>query len=194
LKTLHLLLAVVIIALLFGCAPKHVGTPLSERVPQAVSEGTETQAPTDAQRDGAVSEEELFRRSEEARRRAAAEAAAEAEKKAKQAGLPKDIYFDFDSYTLKPEASSILKELAQLLNQARATRIVLEGHCDERGTTEYNMVLGQKRADAAREYLAASGVAQNRMKAISYGKENPADMGHTEDAWAKNRRVRIASQ
>ena len=97
------------------------------------------------------------------------------------------IYFDFDSFELKQEARAILQEKAELLKKYKNLRLVIEGHCDERGTEEYNLALGERRARAAYEFLILLGVESNRMQIVSYGEEFPADPGHNETAWAKNR-------
>ncbi|WP_456325678.1 peptidoglycan-associated lipoprotein Pal [Desulfonauticus submarinus] len=98
------------------------------------------------------------------------------------------IYFDFDSYELKPEARKILQEKAKILKTHPNWKIVIEGHCDERGTEEYNLALGEKRARAAYEFLILLGINANRMQIVSYGEEYPLDPAHNETAWAKNRR------
>jgi peptidoglycan-associated lipoprotein len=100
-----------------------------------------------------------------------------------------DIRFDYDQYDLKPEALSILAKHASLLKAHPELNILIEGHCDERGTIEYNLALGEKRAGAAKEYLVRFGIAPKRLSIISYGKERPLDRIHTEDAWMKNRRA-----
>lgn len=100
----------------------------------------------------------------------------------------KIVYFDFDKSNIRPEFSAAIKANAQRLISTKAT-LVVEGHCDERGTTEYNLALGQKRAEALRQALVAEGVPAAQLKTISYGKEQPIDPGHTETAWAKNRRA-----
>jgi peptidoglycan-associated lipoprotein len=99
-----------------------------------------------------------------------------------------DINFDFDKYNLRPEAREILKGHAAWLAKNKDSKMVIEGHCDERGTAEYNMALGERRAAEAMKYLVGLGVDAKQMKTISYGKEMPLDPGHTEEAWAKNRR------
>jgi len=99
-----------------------------------------------------------------------------------------DINFDFDKYSLRPEARDILKGHAAWIAKNKDYKMVIEGHCDERGTTEYNLALGERRAAEAMKYLVGLGVDAKRMKTISYGKEMPLDPGHTEEAWAKNRR------
>lgn len=99
------------------------------------------------------------------------------------------LYFDFDSYVLRQDARDALDRNFQWMQKNPAEKVRLEGHCDERGSDEYNLALGEKRARAAHQYLSTLGVSQDRLSIISYGKENPADPGHNEDAWAKNRRV-----
>ena len=99
-----------------------------------------------------------------------------------------DIYFDFDKSNIGPDARGILKANADWFLKNSNASIIIEGHCDERGTAEYNMALGQRRADEAKKYLVNLGVEGAAVKTISYGKERPFDPGHNEDAWAKNRR------
>jgi peptidoglycan-associated lipoprotein len=84
--------------------------------------------------------------------------------------------------------------MADWLVANQAIKLTIEGYCDERGTTEYNLALGQKRAEAAKDYFVKSGVSASRLKTVSYGKEAPLDAAHTEQAWAKNRRAHFASQ
>lgn len=98
------------------------------------------------------------------------------------------INFDFDQYTLTPEARDILAENAAYMKAHPDQQIVIEGHCDERGSDEYNLALGEKRAAAARDYLVSLGIPASRMTIISYGEELPLDPTNSEEAWAKNRR------
>ncbi len=100
----------------------------------------------------------------------------------------KDIHFDFDKYDIRPGDAEILKENAALLMKNPSVKIQIEGHCDERGTAEYNLALGERRANSAKRYLSSLGLTVNRISTISYGKEKPLDPGHNEEAWAKNRR------
>ncbi len=100
-----------------------------------------------------------------------------------------DIYFEFDSATLLPMAQEILKKKAQYLKANPKLSVVIEGHCDERGTNEYNLALGDRRAKSAMQFLIDLGIPASRMTAISYGEERPVDPGHNEEAWAKNRRA-----
>jgi peptidoglycan-associated lipoprotein len=100
-----------------------------------------------------------------------------------------DVYYDFDKSTLSAEAKQTLAENARQLNDAGAMAVTIEGHCDERGTNAYNLALGEKRANAAKDYLVSLGVDAGRITTISYGEEKPFDAGHEEAAWAKNRRA-----
>ena len=100
-----------------------------------------------------------------------------------------DIFFDFDKYDLRTDARAVLDRKASFLNQNSSVRSQIEGHCDERGTNEYNLALGERRANAARQYLTTAGVSPARLTTISYGEERPLDPGHNEAAWARNRRA-----
>jgi len=104
-----------------------------------------------------------------------------------------DVYFEYDSYTVQPEDIAKIKDMGEWLKANSGLRIVVEGHCDERGTVEYNLALGQKRAEVVKNHLVKFGVDEKRIRTISFGKEMPADPGHNEDAWAKNRRVHFAT-
>jgi peptidoglycan-associated lipoprotein len=99
-----------------------------------------------------------------------------------------DILFGYDTAVLTPEARSDLESHAQWLRRFSSITILIEGHCDERGTVEYNLALGERRAMAAYNYLQSLGIATTRLKTISYGKEFPLDPAHNESAWARNRR------
>ena len=100
------------------------------------------------------------------------------------------VYFDFDSSVVHDESMPMLKAHAEYLS-GNGNSITLEGHADERGTREYNIALGERRADAVRRILMANGVASNQIKIVSYGEERPAVLGHDESAWAKNRRAEL---
>jgi peptidoglycan-associated lipoprotein len=99
-----------------------------------------------------------------------------------------DIYFDFDKYDLRTDARATLDRKASFLNQNPSVRVQIEGNTDERGTAEYNLALGERRANAAKQYLTTAGISAGRLSTISYGEERPLDPGHNEAAWAKNRR------
>lgn len=103
------------------------------------------------------------------------------------------IHFDFDKYTITPEAQRVLQGNADYLKRNTGVRVEIEGHCDERGTVEYNLALGENRARAAMQYLLDVGVAADRMRIVSYGKERPLDPRHNEEAWALNRRAEFVA-
>jgi peptidoglycan-associated lipoprotein len=101
------------------------------------------------------------------------------------------INFDFDKYNIRPGDAEILKKNLDWFKANPSTKVRIEGNCDERGTVEYNLALGQKRADSAKNYLSGLGVDAKRLETISYGKERPLDPGHNEAAWAKNRNAQF---
>jgi peptidoglycan-associated lipoprotein len=101
----------------------------------------------------------------------------------------KPVFFELDSSDLSSDAQAILQANAAVLKQYSTWQITIEGHCDERGSAEYNLALGERRALAARDYLVSLGVAATRVRTVSYGKEFPFDPGHDEAAWLKNRRA-----
>lgn len=163
--------AVLILALVIGCAkkpPKTEGT--TEGISPVPSETTPTTFETPISQEKPIREEEILSVEE------------------LQSAL-KDIHFEFDKYDLTAEARNILAENSKYLLQHPTVEIIIEGHCDERGSNEYNMALGEKRALSAKKYLEMLGVSADRMSTISYGEERPIDLGHNEEAWAKNRRA-----
>lgn len=101
----------------------------------------------------------------------------------------KDIFFDFDKSAIRNDVKSSLAEDLQWLNANPTAQITIEGHCDERGTAEYNLGLGERRAKATQDYLMAAGINAKRIKTVSFGKERPFVMGHDESAWKWNRRA-----
>ena len=122
------------------------------------------------------------------RKAAAARKAAAQKQLLAEAAAFKDIHFAFDRYDLNPEARNILGGLADWLAKNKGWVVTVEGHCDNRGTLEYNLALGERRAEAAKAYLAGLGAAAERITTISYGEERPLDPANNEGAWAKNRR------
>ena len=99
-----------------------------------------------------------------------------------------DINFDYDSFALEHEAIAVLDRIAETLLNKTALQIMIEGHCDDRGTNEYNLALGQRRAESAKKYLLQLGVSPKRIFTISYGEEKPLNPNQDEEAWAENRR------
>jgi peptidoglycan-associated lipoprotein len=164
---------------LFSCSTKKIKSEdLVSKPPTAKEEKKEAPKKQAVSKDQDLREKAL--KEEEARRQreAAERARFEAE----------DIHFDFDQYLLTDSAKQNLNRKAQWLKQFPAAKAVIEGNCDERGSAEYNLALGQKRADAAMEYLVSLGIKADRLTTISYGKEKPLDPRSNEEAWAKNRR------
>lgn len=106
-------------------------------------------------------------------------------------GVARIIYFDFDSYTVKPEFQSLLEAHARYLKASSARKVMLEGHTDDRGGREYNLALGQKRAEAVVRSLALLGAGEQQLEAVSFGEERPAVPGSDEEAWSRNRRAEL---
>ena len=189
------LVSLVVVLLLAGCAKK---------TPPTVSEtpSTETMSATEAaqqreaeerlererraaieERERAVREESMRRQRDEDSRMTQATAMAQ------ENFVNQDVHFAFDSFTLSEEARTILEQKASWLTSNAHMATQIEGHCDERGTTAYNLALGERRANAVKQYLMALGVQASRLSTISYGEEAPLDPGHNEQAWARNRRA-----
>ncbi|HEX7190375.1 MAG TPA: peptidoglycan-associated lipoprotein Pal [Thermoanaerobaculia bacterium] len=110
---------------------------------------------------------------------------------AQQRGYIADAFFAYDESTLSPDAQNALQTSASWLKKNPQYNLLIEGHCDERGTEQYNLALGDRRANTAKEYLTTLGVDSARIRTVSYGEERPFDPGHDESAWAKNRRAHL---
>lgn len=153
--------------------------------------GADTKKEDEAAAEAAAAQAAAAEAAREADRQAAA-AAAEAQRKMEQAAMAAGtiFYFDFDSSTLKPSAQAALDaHIALLKTNDRSVR--LEGHTDERGTRDYNMALGERRANAVRDYMVVNGVASYRIETVSYGEEQPVSYGSGESNWSQNRRVEL---
>jgi len=105
--------------------------------------------------------------------------------------LFEDIHFDFDKSFIREDAKPVLQKVAEYLKKNPGASLLVEGHCDERGTAEYNIALGERRAASAKSYLVSLGVKGGALSTVSFGEEKPADPGHNEEAWARNRRAHI---
>lgn len=177
------------VILVSGCAKKVVKETAAEKTATVQKEAAATPAQpaeTEAQRlarEQALKEAALKEQQEKERALAAQKA-----KEAAKAEAFADIHFDFDKYDLKPEAREGLKKASAYMLANTDVTVQIEGNCDERGTVEYNLALGEKRALSAMKFLVDLGVDKGKIKTISYGKERPLDPGHNEEAWAKNRR------
>lgn len=181
---MYLSMSIIVAGLLFtiSCGKKTV-----------LSDGTQIQD------QAAIEAERKAREEAEAKRIAEQklQAQLEAEKAAKEAKIRElwerfenlDVYFEYDSSELRPEARAVLKEKAAWLKENYSSSVSIEGHCDERGTTEYNLALGERRANAAKTYLINLGISASRLNTISYGEEKPVDFGKNESAYQKNRRA-----
>ncbi|MFZ0451967.1 MAG: peptidoglycan-associated lipoprotein Pal [Desulfatiglandaceae bacterium] len=178
-----------------GCAKKQmqvsegVQPTVQETKPAEESVSESTKAAAEEARQKAAAEAEAARRAE-AERQAKLKAVEEAQRALDQKNAFEDerIHFAFDKADLTSESQMILKKKADWLNQHPEYSVRIEGNCDERGTAEYNLALGQRRASAAEKFLATLGIAENRLSTVSYGEERPIDPAHNEAAWALNRR------
>ena len=177
-----------------GCAKKDVvrtDEPISAAQPATQAPATQT-APTQQARPEAESgaaQQPITETTPSREQAVTQETAKDAGKGADevQAELQK-IYFNFDSADLSEEARGSLSKNAEYLSRQAGIKVRIEGNCDERGSDDYNMALGERRAKAAKDYLVNLGIASDRLSTISYGEEKPAEAGHDEAAWAKNRR------
>lgn len=171
------------LAIFSGCAEKQA--VVKDEAVQEQKAATPQAAP--------VTDDEAARQAKEAALRA--QAAKDAAAKRNAAALTdlnlQNIYFDFDKSSIRPDAREILKANAEIFTKNSAAKIVVEGYCDERGTTEYNMALGERRAQEAKQYLINLGINASRIETISYGEEKPLDPNSTEEAWAQNRRAQF---
>lgn len=190
---IHLALLLVIPGLLFtvSCAKKTVQSDTDTAVKEMSQDEMAAQEAA-AQAKARAEQEELARqRALEAERAAKEEAMKREIMAARSAFLNDNVYFEFDSDVLLPVAEQVLRRKAAWLKANGGVTVAIEGHCDERGTTEYNLALGERRAQSAKTYLVDLGISSIRLRTISYGEERPLDSGHNEEAWAKNRRAQF---
>jgi peptidoglycan-associated lipoprotein len=192
-------LLVIIPGLLFtvSCAKKVVQSvpveaPMEEQAPgvaEAELAAQEQAAQEEAARQWEMQAEEELRQTQLAEQ-AAKEAEMERAKMASmQMFMNEDIYYDFDSSALGDMAKEVLSRKAEWLRMATDASVIIEGHCDERGTSAYNIALGDRRAESAKAFLLDLGINADQLSTISYGEERPVDMGKNEESWAKNRRA-----
>jgi peptidoglycan-associated lipoprotein len=185
-----LILAMIAFMLLSSCAKQQISPEQVEGSAyeaEAERQAAEAARQREAERQSAIREESLGDASREGSltdSQAAAAASFENE----------DVYFEFDSASLTAEAQEILRNKALWLKQNPRTGVLIEGHCDERGTNEYNLALGESRAKSAQQYLISLGIDESRLATVSYGEERPLDLGNTEAAWAKNRRAHFVTE
>ena len=191
-KWIILAMLFIVPAMLFSvsCAKKAVMTEPS---------ATDTSASDEAARQAELEKQQAMDREKQmeeerlAAEAAAATLAAEAMERdmmmAKNRFISENVYFDFDNATLDYQAQELLKQKAMWLRDFPEANVVIEGHCDDRGTNAYNLALGERRAESAKAFLVNLGISDARLTTISYGEEKPLDMGQNEEAWAKNRRA-----
>ena len=196
-KSLSIIILILCFGLILVGCPKKTIVKEEPSVKRAEELAAEKEKATKLEAVRAAKEKELTRIKEEAAKKAKEKEFEKSLVAKKEPGIEgvvleskllKDIYFDFDKYDIRPGDAEILKANAALLMRQPTVKIQIEGHCDERGTTEYNLALGERRANSAKKYLISLGMSPDRISTISYGKEKPLDPGHHEEAWAKNRR------
>ena len=176
-KKAFVLVLLVLGLMLAGCPPRKVVQPEPQQ-PTVTPEET-------AQRAAEVKPEEKITE----QRLAKIETKEEIPVYLEERGIFEDIHFDFDRYDVRSDAKPILQKIASWLLKNTSAKILIEGHCDERGTNEYNLALGDRRAKATRDYLTALGTASDRIEMLSYGEEKPLCTEGTEECWGKNRRA-----
>ena len=164
--------------MLASCSPKKVVQPEPEKQPTSTLESAERKT-TKASQEERIMDQEFAR----------IEAIEESPVYLEEKGKFKDIYFDFDRNEIRSDAKPTLKDISSLHMKDKSLKVLIEGHCDERGTSEYNLALGDRRAKAARDYLTALGISSNRIEMLSYGKEKPICSEKTEECWQMNRRA-----
>lgn len=182
------ILVPVLVAILFAACGQDPPPP-----PEPVGPTAEEleRARQDSIRAAREAEEAARRRAEEERR---AREAAERERRmaAARATLEEVVYFDYDESEIRPDAERVLRQKVDILRNSPSLRMRIEGHADERGSTEYNLALGNRRAEAVRQFFQSFGLDADRFTIVSYGEERPAAQGSNESAWARNRRAEFA--
>jgi len=183
-RNLTLIALVFLVAFSFGCRSKTVvqeepPAPQPQPAPPVVEQPTPVEPPQDFVPEQPVEVEDL------------SGDIADVNRRAQDRGWIRDAYFAFDASTLSPEAQDNLAISAAWIKGHPEFNLVVEGHCDERGTEQYNLALGDRRANAARDYLVTLGVESGRVKTVSYGEERPFETGQNESSWAKNRRAHL---
>lgn len=177
-----------LLALGVSCAKKQVTMETQEMAADESQQSAEDEAARREAEEARLQEQ----RAREARQREEASSMSEAARRA--AFEDEEIHFDFDKYVLTPQAMMILDDKAAYLREHPAVRVLVEGHCDDRGSNEYNLALGDRRANSAKNYLVKSGVAESRITTISYGEEQPLCMQQNESCWYRNRRGHFSAR
>ena len=202
---INTVLLLIIFTVLSGCAlNRKVPPPSEDELKWMNSPKAETTVPVDdAAPEGEVSETDKAAPLQPETRPDVTEESLSTKEISIEEGVPleerkplnlDDIYFEFDRSDLSQPARERLEEIAAWMETERSMRLRIEGHADERGTSEYNLALGERRANAVKKYLTALGIEGGRLKTISYGEEMPVDLVQAESGWAKNRRVHFEKQ
>ena len=180
-------------AVLAGCGStvKLDETPVETRTPTPAAATTAQGAGASASTSGSATRAQSQVATVDLSKSPQAGAAGGAPSARSAAPLARVVYFDFDSFVIKDEFRALIDGHAKALTADRSRRMLIEGHTDERGGREYNLALGQKRAEAVMKSMQLLGVADNQVEAVSYGKERPVAEGHDEESWAKNRRAEL---
>ncbi|MCF8110349.1 MAG: peptidoglycan-associated lipoprotein Pal [Desulfobacteraceae bacterium] len=174
------------LAAVVSCAKK--APEPEEGVPEQEQKISETEA-EEAERQTKESQESKIDEQELEARKKAEERERQKAEEEKERFLSQKVYFEFDDSSLTAEAREVLQRKVRWLREHPDACVIIEGHCDERGTDEYNLALGSRRAESVKDFLVNAGIDPSELTTISYGEERPAVKGHNEDAWAKNRRA-----
>ena len=177
-----------LLALGVSCAKKQVTMETQEMAADESQQSAEDEAARREAEEARLQEQ----RAREARQRQEASSMSEAARRA--AFEDEEIHFDFDKYVLTPQAMMVLDDKAAYLREHPTVRVLVEGHCDDRGSNEYNLALGDRRANSAKNYLVKSGVAESQVTTISYGEEQPLCMQQNESCWYRNRRGHFSAR
>jgi peptidoglycan-associated lipoprotein len=184
-RNIYVMVVLLSFFIITGCADKKLVRPIAQQeVPKqetvvAPKETAESKNKSLVKPEERITEQQL----------AKIDTTDELAKYKEESGLFKDIFFDYDKYDVQQDAKTVLKNIASWLLKNSAAKILVEGHCDERGTNEYNLALGDRRARAVRDYLVALGIGPKRVETVSYGEEKPICTEKTDDCFAKNRRA-----
>lgn len=179
-KILFLALVLVFAYMLFGCAQRKVVQPQPSVTPEEARAKAPEGRPEQKVPEEKITEQQIAKIETKE---------GEMPKYAEEKSIFNDIHFDFDKYDIRPDAKPILQSVAEWLMKNKPADLLIEGHCDERGTNEYNLALGDRRAKAAKDSLIALGIPSGRINSISYGEEKPLCTEQTEECWQKNRRA-----
>lgn len=182
-RLIGILIGVTVVIALLGCSRKVVSTDDS----LSTAGGGQTAAPGSGEQDWR--EEDLSGSSGQDKGSADEFTTADGVLMNRERFINADIFFEFDSSTLSPKAESILKAKAEYMRRNTSLSIIIEGHCDNRGTTEYNLALGERRAESVKGFMVDLGIAETRIRTISYGEERPLAAGSDEADWSQNRRA-----